>query len=105
VPFVRLADVDEDKSPPLVPHLLLELLGGNLRAQVGRLRPDAAEGFVVDQLTDRWLRPTDGTRRILPELELAEAQLQRIEEHQPPEEGGACPDDPLDRLQCLDAPD
>ena len=110
--FLRLADVeDEDMLASVDP--LLQFF--HRRVEISRrpsipgrrmpCRRHAAELFVVDQLTHRWVRAAHGTLRIFAQPQLAEAHAQGVEEQEAPDERVSDPDDELDRLGGLNGPD
>src|SRR5215204_5095210 len=68
-------------------------------------RPQAAELFVVDQLLHRRVLAADGALRVFPQLQLAEAQLPRVEEEQPVNQRLAPAEDELDGLVRLNRAD
>ena len=70
-----------------------------------RLRGDAAELLVVDQLPLRRVFRADRALGVLAELELAELHLQRVEQQQPADQRVADPDDQLDDLVGLERAD
>src|SRR5918995_6143814 len=104
VPLVRLTDIDQHQVRALTIHLRPQLVWADLGTGIGRLRSYSTERLVVDELTDDRLRAADRAGRVLPELELPEAQLERVEQQQASHQRIPRTDDPLDRLQRLDAP-
>src|SRR5260221_7694860 len=104
LPFMGLADVDEDHVA-LRFELGRQLLYRYLETAGRRTVADPAERLVVDQLADRGVLAADGAVRIFPQLELAEPQLERVEQHQPADQRIPRPDDPLDGFERLNAAD
>src|SRR2546422_9546248 len=66
-----------------------------------RSRADAAERLVVDQLGDRRVAAAHRAIWVFLELQLAELELERVEQQQPADQRLAGTDDQLDRLHRL----
>ncbi len=105
---MRLAHVDEREIVPALeatPQLRrgdLPGLGGLARL-LDRRQP--AEGLVVDQTGDGRALAAQRARRILAQLQLAEAHLERIEQQQPADQALADAEQQLEGLDALDHAD
>src|SRR5262245_44569662 len=103
--LVRLTDVDEDEPLAAVPHLLQRLdadLGSpseHCRRRYQRLFP--AEGLVIDELRHGGLLSTDYAIRVLPDAELAKTHRERVDEHEPADQGVSRLEEQLERLRRL----
>src|SRR5215204_2845053 len=90
-------------------QLLLEFVHADLRHAVDLLGTlslrDAAELLVVDQLRNGRVLAADGAVRVLAELHLAEAHVQRVVQEEPSDERLADPEYELGRLCGLDGAD
>src|SRR4051812_47422588 len=102
---MRLTHIDQHQLRPFLLHFAGELFSADFGTVIRGLRADSAERLIVDQLSDARLLAAHRAGGILAQLELAEPELQGIEQQKSPDQRVARADDPLDRLQCLNAPD
>ena len=101
---MRLAHIDEHEGLALVHHLLhfrRRDLGDFGFGHVF-LPTDSAELFVVNQLGHARMRSAHRAFGVLAQLELAELQIERVKQQQPPDERPAPAEDQLDGLERLD---
>src|SRR5256886_2400320 len=102
--LVRLAHVDHEQIGVFVPFLF-QVLRRDLRAVVRRLGPDAAERLVVDQPGDGRVGPAHRAVRLFRSLELAELQLEGVEQDETPDQRLTHAQNQLDGLHRLNRPD
>ena len=107
--FEGLAHVEDEEIVARV-EALLEFFHAHLGNAVlykrhFRLRDDAAELLVVDELGHGGMRAADRAVGILAQLELAEAHVERVDEEQAADERLAFAEDELDDLSGLDDAD